>query len=158
MHFNQDNPAILTATHAQNLLLYAHIGSAIMMATHVQNFLLLCLQDNPAITMATYANSKLNLIILSTLSALIKLIVDFIPVSEGAQQVICNNSVKLIVESFSDGASQPINWAQQCNLTHFGNYIKHVGILSNSEGVQKAQNHSSQLIVDSIVHISSKPS
>jgi hypothetical protein len=32
--FNQDNPAITTATHAQNLVLYAHIDSAITTATH----------------------------------------------------------------------------------------------------------------------------
>jgi hypothetical protein len=32
--FNQDNPAIMVATYAQNLLLYAQIGSANITATH----------------------------------------------------------------------------------------------------------------------------
>ena len=54
--FNQDNPAITTATHAQNLLHYAHIGSAITTATHAQNLLLFFVRNNPA-------NSKLHLIV-----------------------------------------------------------------------------------------------
>jgi hypothetical protein len=54
--FNQDNPAITTATHAQNLLLYAQIGSAITTATHAQNLLLFFIQNDPA-------NSKLHLIV-----------------------------------------------------------------------------------------------
>jgi hypothetical protein len=54
--FNQDNPAITTVTHAQNLLLYAQIGSAITTATHAHNLLLLFVRNNPA-------NSKLHLIV-----------------------------------------------------------------------------------------------
>jgi hypothetical protein len=42
--FNQDNPAIMVATHAQNHLIYAQIDSAITTATHAQNLLLLCIQ------------------------------------------------------------------------------------------------------------------
>jgi hypothetical protein len=60
--FNQDNPAITAATHAQNLLLYAQIGSANITATHTQNSLLLCVQDDPA-------NSKLHLIVAFILRA-----------------------------------------------------------------------------------------
>ncbi len=79
--FNQDNPAITTATHAQNLLLYAQIGSAITMATHAQNSLLLCVQDDPA-------NSKLHLIVAFIPRALTaQTTVDLISVSEGAHQV-----------------------------------------------------------------------
>ena len=73
--FNQDNPAIMTATHAQNLLRYAQIGSAITTAIHAQN-LLLYAHIGSAITTATQAqnlslffvrnnpaNSKLHLIV-----------------------------------------------------------------------------------------------
>jgi hypothetical protein len=44
LSFNQDNPAITTATHAQNLLLFF-------------------VRNNPAITMTNHANSKLQLIV-----------------------------------------------------------------------------------------------
>ena len=54
--FYQDNPAIMAATHAQNLLLHVQIGSANTTATNAQNSLLLCVQDDPA-------NSKLHLIV-----------------------------------------------------------------------------------------------
>jgi hypothetical protein len=54
--FNQDKSAIMTATHAQNLLLYAQIGSAITTVTHAQNLLLFFVQNNPA-------NAKLHLIV-----------------------------------------------------------------------------------------------
>jgi len=73
--FNQDNPAIMMATHAQNLLRYAQIGSAITTAIHAQN-LLLYAHIGSAITTATQAqnlslffvrnnpaNSKLHLIV-----------------------------------------------------------------------------------------------
>ncbi len=53
---NQDNPAITMATHTQNPLLYAQIGSAITTATHAQNLLLFFVRNNPA-------NSKLHLIV-----------------------------------------------------------------------------------------------
>ncbi len=62
--FNQDNPAIMTATHAQNLLLpFYQNESAIMTATHA-NFLLLPVRDGPAIMMATHATHA-NLSLLS---------------------------------------------------------------------------------------------
>ncbi len=69
--FNQDNPAIMVATYAQNLLLYAQIGSANITATHAQNSLLLCVQDDPA-------NSKLHLIDNSaiTIASSLQLIVE----------------------------------------------------------------------------------
>jgi hypothetical protein len=54
--FNQDNPAITTVTHTQNLLLYAQIGSAIMTATHAHNLLLFFVRNDQA-------NSKLLLIV-----------------------------------------------------------------------------------------------
>jgi hypothetical protein len=58
--------------------------------------------------MVTHTNSRLQLIVASTQRALIKLIVDFIQVSEGAQQVdpatILNHSFKLINELASEGA------------------------------------------------------
>jgi hypothetical protein len=54
--FNQDNPAITTVTHTQNLLLYAQIGSAIMTATHAHNLLLFFVRNDQA-------NSKLHLIV-----------------------------------------------------------------------------------------------
>jgi hypothetical protein len=61
--FNQDNPAITTVPHAQNLLLYAQTGSAITTSTHAQNLLLLSVQDDPAIMMATQAKYSLQLIV-----------------------------------------------------------------------------------------------
>jgi hypothetical protein len=61
--FNWDNPAITAATHAQNLLLYAQTGSAITTSTHAQTLLLLSVQDDPAITMATHAKYSLQLIV-----------------------------------------------------------------------------------------------
>ena len=101
----------MTVTHPNLLLLSVRDGPEIKTTTNTQIFLLLCVQDDPAITLATYINSKLQLIDASTLSTLIKLIVDFIPFPEGTQQVICNDSFKLIVKPFSEGESQPINRA-----------------------------------------------
>ena len=87
-----DNPAVTTVTHAQNLLLYAQIGSAITMVTHAQNLLLFCVQDNPAITMATPADSKLHLIVAFIWRALTAQItfIDPCSVSERAQHAQVN--------------------------------------------------------------------
>jgi hypothetical protein len=48
-----------SATMIPSLLLYAKTNSAIMTATHAQNLLLPFIQDDPATTMAYHANSKL---------------------------------------------------------------------------------------------------
>ena len=78
---NQDNPAITTATHAQNLLLYAQIGSAITTAIHAQNLLLFFVRNDPA-------NSKLHLIVAFIRRALTaQTNVNLILVSEGEHQV-----------------------------------------------------------------------
>ena len=96
--FNQDNPAITTATHAQNLLLYAQIGSAIATATHAQNLLLFFVRNDPA-------NSKLHLIVAFIRRALTaQTYVDLISVSEGEHlnnpATIRNDSFKLIDVGF----------------------------------------------------------
>ncbi len=79
LFFVQNNPEFTLPS----LLLYAQIGSAIMTALNAQNLLLPCIQDDPETTMANHANPKLQLIVGSTQKALIKLIVDFVSVSEG---------------------------------------------------------------------------
>jgi hypothetical protein len=101
--FNQDNPAITTATHAQNLLLYAQIGSAITTATHAQNLLLFFVRNNPA-------NSKLHLIVAFIRRAsTAQPNVDLISVSEREHTItpatICNNSFKLIDTLASKGGA-----------------------------------------------------
>jgi hypothetical protein len=60
--FDQDNSAIMTATHASLLLPFNQDNSAITMATCAQN-LLLYAQNGLAITMTNHANSKLQLIV-----------------------------------------------------------------------------------------------
>jgi hypothetical protein len=90
--FNQDNPAITTATHAQNLLLYAHIGSAITTATHAQNLLQFFVRNNPT-------SSKLHLIVTFIRRAsTAQTNVDLISVSEGEHRItpatIRNDSFK----------------------------------------------------------------
>jgi hypothetical protein len=100
--FNQDNPAITTATHAQNLLLYAQIGSAITTATHAQNLLLFFVRNDPA-------NSKLHLIVAFIRRAsTAQTYVDLISVSEGEHlntpATIRNDSFKLIDTLASEGA------------------------------------------------------
>jgi hypothetical protein len=58
------HPAKIAVNYAtQNLLLYAQIGSAITTATHAQNLVLFFVRNDPAITMANHANSKLQLIV-----------------------------------------------------------------------------------------------
>jgi hypothetical protein len=61
--FDQDNSAIMTATHASLLLPFNQDNPAIMTATQAQNLLLLSVQDDPAITMTNHANPKLQLIV-----------------------------------------------------------------------------------------------
>jgi hypothetical protein len=99
--FNRDNPAITTATHAHNLLLYAQISSAIMTATHALLFLI---RNDPA-------NSKLHLIVafIQRASTAQQTTIDLISVSEGEHQVtlatIRNVSFKLIDTFASEGAA-----------------------------------------------------
>jgi hypothetical protein len=56
------NGTAITTTNP-SLLLYSQTGSAIMTSTHAQNLLLLSVKDNPAITMATHAKYSLQLIV-----------------------------------------------------------------------------------------------
>ncbi len=96
-----DNSAITTATRTQNLLLYAQIGSAITMVTHTQNLLLFCVQDDPAITMATSANFKLHLIVAFIQRALTAQItfIDPFSVSEEARHAQINlQTFRLIID------------------------------------------------------------
>jgi hypothetical protein len=101
--FNQDNPAITTATHAQNLLLYAQIGSAITTATHAKNLLLFFVRSDPA-------NSKLHLIVAFIRRAsTAQTNVDLISVSEREHLItpttIRNDSFKLIDTLASEGGA-----------------------------------------------------
>ncbi len=58
----KDGPVIMTTNYEPSLLLYAQIDSAITTTTHTQSLVLLF----PAIMQATSANSKLQLIVVST--------------------------------------------------------------------------------------------
>jgi hypothetical protein len=81
----------MTATHAQNLLLYAQIGSAITTATHAQNLLLFFIRNDPA-------NSKLHLIVAFIRRAsTAQTYVDLISVSEGEH---LNNPATILIDSF----------------------------------------------------------
>ena len=90
-------------THAQNLLLYAQIGSAIMTATHAQNLLLFFVRNDTA-------NSKLHLIVAFIQRAsTAQTNVDLISVLEGEHLItsatIRNDSFKLIDTLASEGAT-----------------------------------------------------
>jgi hypothetical protein len=102
-------------------LLYAQIGSAIMTATHAQNLVLFSVRDDPAITMMNRANPKLQLIFEclfllhnkdnseTMTSSLFLFCVKDAPAIMMA--LLANFSLQLIVESFSTGAKQ----ASVCN-------------------------------------------
>ena len=113
-------PAITTATHAQNLLLYAQIGSAITTATHAQNLLLFFVRNDPA-------NSKLHLIVAFIRRAsTAQTNVDLISVSEGEHLItpatICNDSFKLIDTLASEGAALSSEGAQPAPTIHAANF------------------------------------
>ena len=121
----------MMATCAQNLLLYAQIGSAITIVTHTQNILLFCVQDNPAIKMATPANSKLHLIVAFIWRALTSQItfIDPFSISEGAWHAQINLwTFRLIVDyiccSNFAGANQVIT------STIPNNYLKLIDVLA----------------------------
>jgi hypothetical protein len=84
--FYWNESAIMMVTQASILLLPVWDSPTITMATHTThaNLLLLPVWDGPEITVAIHANFTLQLIVVSTPRALIKLIVDFILASEGA--------------------------------------------------------------------------
>jgi hypothetical protein len=108
---NEDNSEIMTPSL---LLPFNQDNPAITMATHAQNLLLLFVRDDPAITMTNHANPKLQLIVEclfllcnkdnseTMTSSLLLFCVKDAPAIMTAP--LANFSLQLIVESFSTGA------------------------------------------------------
>jgi hypothetical protein len=115
--FDQDNSAIMTATHASLLLPFNQDNPAITTASQAQNLLLLSVQGDPAITMMNHANPKLQIVECLFLlrnednsetmtSSLLLFCVKDAPAIMTAP--LANFSLQLIVESFSTGAKASV--------------------------------------------------
>jgi hypothetical protein len=165
--FDQDNSAIMAATHASLLLPFNQDNPAITTAIQAQNLLLLSVQDDPAITMMNHTNPKLQIVECLFLlrnednsetmtSSFLLFCIKDTPAIMTAP--LANFSLQLIVESLPTGAKQ----ASICN-----NSFKLIDMLASegaalcSEGTQPAPTISSNelhgrgLIVDLLQHLKS---
>jgi hypothetical protein len=128
----------MTATHASLLLPFNQDNSAITTATHAQNLLLFFVRNDPAITMANHANSKLQLIdeclflLRDEDNSELQLIVD--SYSTGTEQVtpatIRNDSFKLNDTLASEGA-HPAPTILSDKLCGFGLIVDFIPTTSN---------------------------